>query len=52
MKVIGLGGNPALNEKIAAILHQPLIETAVHRTTIKIRIAFAYDTAIEVQVIA
>ena len=27
MKVIGLGGNPALNEKIAAILHQPLIET-------------------------
>lgn len=30
MKVIGLGGNPALNEKIAAILHQPLIETAVH----------------------
>lgn len=30
MKVIGLGGNPALNEKIAAILHQPLIETGVH----------------------
>ena len=30
MKVIGLGGNPALNEKISAILHQPLIETAVH----------------------
>lgn len=30
MKLIGLGGNPALNEKIAAILHQPLIETAVH----------------------
>lgn len=30
MKVIGLGGNPALNEKIAAILHQPLIEIAVH----------------------
>lgn len=30
MKVIGLGSNPALNEKIAAILHQPLIETAVH----------------------
>ena len=30
MKVIGLGGNHALNEKIAAILHQPLIETAVH----------------------
>lgn len=30
MKVIGLGGNPALNEKIASILHQPLIETAVH----------------------
>lgn len=30
MKVIGLGGNPALNEKIAAILHQPLIENAVH----------------------
>ena len=30
MKVIGLGGNPALNEKIAAILHQPLIATAVH----------------------
>lgn len=30
MKVIGLGGNPALNEKIAAILSQPLIETAVH----------------------
>ncbi|MBO4167272.1 ribose-phosphate diphosphokinase [Lactobacillus crispatus] len=30
MKVIGLGGNPALNEKIAAILYQPLIETAVH----------------------
>ncbi|GAA3630638.1 ribose-phosphate diphosphokinase [Lactobacillus hamsteri] len=30
MKVIGLGGNPALNEKIAAILNQPLIETAVH----------------------
>lgn len=30
MKVIGLGGNPALNEKIAAILHQPLIETAVY----------------------
>ena len=30
MKVIGLGGNPELNEKIAAILRQPLIETAVH----------------------
>lgn len=30
MKVIGLGGNPTLNEKIAAILRQPLIETAVH----------------------
>lgn len=30
MKVIGLGGNPALNEMIAAILHQPLIKTAVH----------------------
>lgn len=30
MKVIGLGGNPALNEEIASILHQPLIETAVH----------------------
>ncbi len=30
MKVIGLGGNPSLNEKIASILHQPLIETAVH----------------------
>ncbi|MBW8009250.1 ribose-phosphate diphosphokinase [Lactobacillus helveticus] len=30
MKVIGLGGNPALNEKIAASLRQPLIETAVH----------------------
>lgn len=30
MKVIGLGGNLALNEKIAAILRQPLIETAVH----------------------
>ena len=30
MKVIELGGNPALNEKIASILHQPLIETAVH----------------------
>ena len=30
MKVIGLSGNPALNEKIASILHQPLIETAVH----------------------
>ena len=30
MKVIGLGGNPALNEKIVAILRQPLIETAVH----------------------
>lgn len=30
MKVIGLGGNPALNEKIASILHQPLIKTAVH----------------------
>ncbi|MBW7987471.1 ribose-phosphate diphosphokinase [Lactobacillus helveticus] len=30
MKVIGLGGNPALNKKIAAILRQPLIETAVH----------------------
>lgn len=30
MKVIGLGGNPALNEMIAAILRQPLIETAVH----------------------
>ena len=30
MKVIGLGGNPALNEKIASILHHPLIETAVH----------------------
>ena len=30
MKVIGLGGNPALNEMIAAVLRQPLIETAVH----------------------
>lgn len=30
MKVIGLGGNPALNQMIAAILRQPLIETAVH----------------------
>ena len=30
MKVIGLPGNPALNEMIAAILRQPLIETAVH----------------------
>ena len=30
MKVIGLGGNPALNEMIAAILRQPLIKTAVH----------------------
>lgn len=30
MKVIGLGGNPALNKMIAAILRQPLIETAVH----------------------
>lgn len=30
IKVIGLGGNPPLNEKIAAILRQPLIETAVH----------------------
>ena len=30
MKLIGLGGNPALNEKIASILDQPLIETAVH----------------------
>jgi ribose-phosphate pyrophosphokinase len=30
MKVIGLGGNPVLNQMIAAILRQPLIETAVH----------------------
>lgn len=30
MKVIGLGGNPALNQMIATILRQPLIETAVH----------------------
>lgn len=30
MKVIGLGGNPALNKMIAAILRQPLIETSVH----------------------
>jgi len=30
MKLIGLSGNPALNEKIASILHKPLIETAVH----------------------
>lgn len=30
MKIIGLGGNPALNEKIAGLLHQPLIDTAVH----------------------
>lgn len=29
MKLIGLGGNPALNEKIATILKKPLIETAV-----------------------
>ena len=29
MKLIGLGGNPALNEKIAQILKKPLIETAV-----------------------
>ena len=30
MKVIGLGGNPTLNEKIASFLGRPLIETAVH----------------------
>ncbi|GFZ27715.1 ribose-phosphate diphosphokinase [Lactobacillus corticis] len=30
MKLIGLGGNPALNEKIAKILGEPLLETAVH----------------------
>lgn len=30
MKLIGLGGNPTLNEKIAASLNRPLIETAVH----------------------
>ncbi len=30
MKLIGLGGNPALNDKIAGILHEPLISTAVH----------------------
>ena len=30
MKVIGLGGNPALNAKIASALNRPLIETAVH----------------------
>ncbi|WP_027825191.1 ribose-phosphate diphosphokinase [Lactobacillus psittaci] len=30
MKLIGLGGNQALNEKIANILHIPLLETAVH----------------------
>lgn len=29
IKLIGLGGNPALNERIANILHQPMIETAV-----------------------
>lgn len=29
MKLIGLSGNPALNEKIATILKKPLIETAV-----------------------
>lgn len=30
MKLIGLGGNPRLNEKIAQILGQPLLETTVH----------------------
>lgn len=30
MKLIGLGGNKALNEKVASILHQPLLETTVH----------------------
>lgn len=30
MKLIGLGGNKALNEKIANILHMPLLETSVH----------------------
>ena len=30
MKLIGLGGNKALNEKIANILHMPLLETTVH----------------------
>lgn len=29
MKLIGLGGNQSLNEKVAAALHQPLLETAV-----------------------
>lgn len=30
MKLIGLGGNKALNEKIANLLHMPLLETSVH----------------------
>ena len=30
MKVIGLGGNPQLNEKVASTLGVPLIETTVH----------------------
>ena len=30
MKVIGLGGNPALNEKIAAILHKPWLYHTWH----------------------
>lgn len=30
MKLIGLGGNQVLNEKIANILGQPLLETSVH----------------------
>ncbi|MDO4912716.1 MAG: ribose-phosphate diphosphokinase [Lactobacillus sp.] len=30
IKLIGLGGNPVLNEKIASILDKPLLETTVH----------------------
>jgi ribose-phosphate pyrophosphokinase len=30
IKLIGLGGNQTLAEKVAAILQQPLLETAVH----------------------
>lgn len=30
MKLIGLGGNPQLNEKVANILGVPLLETSVH----------------------
>ena len=31
MKLIGLGGNQALAERIAAALDKPLLETAVHQ---------------------